>query len=57
MGENLKWLWAAFGIGWALHIFYVYTLAARQKTLRNEVQQLKAQLEEREPGSGEPLIG
>jgi heme exporter protein D len=57
MGENLKWLWAAFGIGWALHIFYVYTLAARQKSLRNEVQQLKAQLEEREPGSGEPLIG
>ena len=57
MGENLKWLWAAFGIGWALHILYVYTLAARQKNLRDEVSQLRAQLEEREPGDNEPLIG
>lgn len=57
MEENLKWLWMAFGIGWALHILYVYTLASRQKSLRNEVQQLRAQIEEREPGSGGSLAG
>ena len=57
MGENLKWLWLAFGIGWALHILYVYTLASRQKSLRDEVSQLRAQIEEREPGDGEPLVG
>ena len=57
MGENLKWLWLAFGVGWVLHVLYVYTLAARQKTLRDEVSQLRAQLEEREPGDREPLIG
>lgn len=57
MGENFKWLWAAFGIGWALHVLYVYTLASRQKSLRDEVSQLRAQLEERDPGGNEPLIG
>ena len=57
MGENLKWLWFAFGVGWALHILYVYLLAARQKSLRDELTQLRAQLEEREPGDSEPLVG
>jgi hypothetical protein len=57
MGENLKWLWAAFGIGWALHILYVYTLASRQKNLRNEIQQLRAQIEDRDPDAGDPLAG
>ena len=57
MGENLKGIWADFGIGWALHILYVYTLAARQKTLRDEVSQLRAQLEERDPGDSEPMVG
>ena len=57
MEENLKWLWMAFGVAWILHILYVYTLASRQKSLRNEVQQLRAQLEERESGSGDRLIG
>ena len=57
MGENLKWLWAAFGIGWALHILYVYTLASRQKNLRNEIQQLRAQIEDRDPDAGDSLAG
>ena len=48
MEENLKWLWAAFSIAWALHILYVYTLGAREKTLRNQVRDLKAQLEDRD---------
>ena len=57
MGENLKWLWLAFGVGWALHVLYVYMLAARQKSLRDEVQQLRAQLEERNPGDDQPMVG
>ena len=48
MEENLKWLWAAFGLGWLLHVLYVYSLAARQKSLRDELRNLKAQLDERE---------
>jgi hypothetical protein len=48
MEENLKWLWMAFSIGWALHILYVYTLGAREKTLREQVRNLRAQLEDRE---------
>ena len=46
MEENFKWLWAAFSIAWALHILYVVSLAARQKRLREQVRDLKAQLEE-----------
>lgn len=46
MEENLEWLWAAFSIAWILHILYVLTLAARQKRLRQQVRELKAQLEQ-----------
>jgi len=49
MEENLKWLWAAFSIAWVLHLLYVVSLASRQKNLHDEVQNLKAQLDEREP--------
>lgn len=57
MGENLKWLWAAFGIGWALHMLYVYTLASRQKNLRDQIGQLRAQIEERDPNDDQPILG
>lgn len=48
MEENLKWIWAAFSIAWVLHLAYVFTLGARQKRLNDEVQNLRAQLEEHE---------
>lgn len=50
MEENLKWVWAAFSVAWALHLLYVYTLAARQKKLREEMRNLRAQLEDRDSG-------
>ena len=51
MEENLKWLWAAFSIAWVLHLAYVYTLASRQKRLNEEVENLRAQLEEHDGDS------
>ena len=48
MEENLKWVWAAFSVAWALHLLYVYTLASRQKKLNDEMRDLRAQLEERD---------
>ena len=50
MEENLKWVWLAFSVAWGLHLAYVYTLAARQRKLNNEMRDLRAQLEERDPG-------
>ncbi len=51
MEENFKWLWAAFSIAWALHILYVYSLGSREKSLREQVRDLKAQLEDRDDAS------
>lgn len=48
MEENLKWLWAAFSVAWVMHILYVLSLSTRQKNLRRQIDDLKAQLEERE---------
>lgn len=48
MEENLKWVWAAFSVAWALHLLYVYSLSSRQKKLRDEMKNLRAQLEDRE---------
>jgi len=51
MEENLKWVWIAFSIAWVLHLLYVASLASRQKSLRRQIDDLKAQVEEHEGGS------
>ena len=54
MEENLKWLWAAFSIAWALHMGYMFRLSGRTKTLERQIEDLQAQLEERQKGASEP---
>ena len=44
MEENLKWLWAAFSVAWALHIGYVGLLASRTRKLENQIRTLSDQL-------------
>lgn len=44
MGENLKWLWAAFSIAWALHIGYVALLSRRTKSVEHQLDDLRNQL-------------
>ncbi len=46
MEENLKWIWIAFSVAWVIHLAYVYTLGSRQKSLKREVEDLRAQLED-----------
>ncbi len=46
MEENLKWVWLAFSVAWVIHLVYVYTLGSRQKTLKREVEDLRAQLDD-----------
>ena len=47
MEDNLDWLFGAFTLAWSLHLLYVYSLGRRQKSLRDHVEHLKAQLEDR----------
>ena len=47
MEENMNWLWGAFSLAWGLHLAYVFSLGRRQKSLREQVEYLKAQLEDR----------
>lgn len=46
MEENLKWLWAAFSIAWALHIGYILVLSDRVRKLQGQLEDLRAQLGE-----------
>lgn len=57
MEENLKWLWMAFSVAWVLHLAYVATLGARQKNLKDQVRDLKAQLDDYEAKEGGGLGG
>ena len=50
MGENLKWLWAAFSIAWALHLGYVALLSRRTRKLEAELATLETQLKHQNPG-------
>jgi len=46
MEENLKWLWYAFGTAWILHVLYLGSLSIRTKKLQQQLQNLKALIEE-----------
>ena len=46
MVENLKWLWAAFSIAWALHIGYLAVLSRRTRSVQSQLDDLHAQLKE-----------
>ncbi len=48
MEENLKWLWYAFSAAWVIHLVYLGSLAARARKLRDEIDALKAMVEERQ---------
>ena len=48
MGENLKWLWAAFSIAWLLHVGYLALLSSRTRNLERQLEHLKAQVQDRD---------
>lgn len=48
MEENLKWLFAAFTIGWALILGYLVLIANKERDLRRRMAILEASLAERE---------
>ncbi len=48
MEENLKWLWAAFSVAWALHVAYVSLLSSRTKKLEQQIETLRSQVTEGE---------
>ena len=45
MVENLKWLWAAFSIAWALHIGYLAVLSRRTRSVQSQIGRLARPVE------------
>jgi len=43
----MTWLFYAFLAAWAIHLFYLFSLAGRQQRLQGEIERLRAQLETR----------
>lgn len=46
MEENLRWVWYAFGIAWALHAGYAASLSVRQKQLTRSIEDLHKLIKE-----------
>ena len=44
---NLKRLWCAFSLVWAIHLLYVVSVGRREKKLRDELEALKSMVQER----------
>jgi bacteriorhodopsin len=47
MAENLRWLYYAFGFGWALVFLYLFWISRQEQALRKKVAALQALLEEK----------
>ena len=37
----MKWVFAAYGVAWAVHIFYLITLTRGYQRLRREIEDLQ----------------
>ena len=48
MEGNLNWLWAAFSLAWALVVGYVTVLSGHTRRLEGQLENLRAELEERD---------
>jgi CcmD family protein len=53
--ENLGYLIAAYAIIWVVTFGYILTLGARQRRLAAEVEDLQAELDRSDSGSGSGL--
>jgi hypothetical protein len=47
MEENLRWLYYAFGFGWAMLFLYLFWISRREQALRKKIAALQALLKER----------
>lgn len=48
MDDNLKWLWIAFGFGFAILFFYLFWISRREFELRRRIAALQALLKDQE---------
>ena len=53
MPDNLEWLWYAFSAAWVLHILYLVSISAREKKLRQQINDLRTLLEEHDTKAAE----
>jgi bacteriorhodopsin len=48
MEENLRWLYYAFGFGWAMVFLYLFWISRQELALRKQIAALRELLQERE---------
>ena len=48
MGDNLQWIFGAFGIAWVIHILYLSFIFRKERRLEKQIQQLRELLNARE---------
>jgi hypothetical protein len=41
MGDNLQWLFGAFGAGWVIHMLYLLSISSRQKKVFKQLDDLQ----------------
>ncbi len=41
MGDNLQWLFYAFGAGWLIHMLYLLSISRREARVLKEIEGLR----------------
>lgn len=41
MGDNLQWLFGAFGAAWIIHMLYLLSISSRQKKVLRQIDDLQ----------------
>lgn len=41
MGDNLQWLFGAFGAGWIIHMLYLLSISRRQKKVLRQIEDIQ----------------
>jgi CcmD family protein len=49
MGDNLQWLFGAFGAGWIIHMLYLLSLSSRQKKVLRQIEDVQKLLPDDAP--------
>ncbi|MGH9585284.1 MAG: hypothetical protein ACRD4O_20395 [Bryobacteraceae bacterium] len=53
MGDNLQWLFGAFGAAWVIHMLYLLSISARQKKVFEQLNELQRLLPDQDIGGKE----
>ena len=49
MGDNLQWLFGAFGAGWIIHMLYLLSISSRQRKVLRQIEDIQKLLPDEAP--------